>query len=169
MRFYSAEAMPAPPLLIKMRGDLKAAMKTKDAARLSVLRALMASTLNASKTSSPIKTNAQMVALLKKHMTASRDAADEFAQAGRQDLAEKEQSQAAIMAEYVQEGGMRELSDEALQGIIIATKSEAVADGVKPQQLLSEILRSLMAPNGPLEAFEVDKKDVVTRVRQLIK
>jgi uncharacterized protein len=152
-----------------MRGDLKAAMKAKDTARLSVLRALIASTLNASKTSTPVKTNSQLVALLKKHLTASNDAADEFAKAGREDLVEKEQSQAAILSEYVKESGLRTLSQKELDHAIIAVRDEAAADGIGPGQLLNETIKRLMAGNGPLETVDVDKKDVVKRVRELLK
>jgi uncharacterized protein len=168
LRCYSEAAIPAPPLLVKMRSDLKAAMKAKDTARLSVLRAVIASTLNASKTSSPVKTDSQMVALLKKHLTASKDAAVEFAKAGREDLVEKEQGQAAIMTQYVQESGLRQLSPEELDRIIIATQSEAAADGFEPKQLLNETTRRLMASNGPLETVDIEKKVVVERLRELL-
>ncbi len=75
-------------------------MQARDTNRLSVLRSLLTETLNASKTSTPINTDLQMLALLRKSTTASRIASEEFKSAGRQDLAEKEESQARIMEEY---------------------------------------------------------------------
>jgi len=75
-------------------------MQNKDSNRLSVLRSLMSQTLNASKTSTPIQTDLQMLALLRKTANASRVASAEFKGAGRHDLADKEESQLRIMEEY---------------------------------------------------------------------
>lgn len=71
-------------------------MRAKDTHRLTVLRALLAQTLNASKTSSPISTDAQVLSLLRKNTSASKSAAEEFTTAGRQDLADKENAQIEV-------------------------------------------------------------------------
>ncbi len=104
-RPYSTELSP-PPLLAKLKGDLKAAMKARDAARLTVLRSILASTLNASKTAKPIQTDAQLVALLRKTASSSQEALDEFRSAGRDDLADKESAQIKVLEEYVSGSGL---------------------------------------------------------------
>lgn len=96
---YSTEA-GSPPLLSQLKADLKTAMKNKDTNRLAVLRSVLAATVNASKTESPITTDAHLIALLKKTAKKSRDAAAQARQAGRVDLAEKEEEQQRILEEY---------------------------------------------------------------------
>ncbi|OAA59561.1 hypothetical protein SPI_05759 [Niveomyces insectorum RCEF 264] len=101
-----------PPLLAKLKGDLKAAMKAKDAPRLTVLRTILAATLNASKTAQPIRTDAQLVALLRKTARASQEAAAEFRGADRADLAEKEEAQIRVLEEYAQASGLASVSSD---------------------------------------------------------
>lgn len=57
----SATSVPASPLLFKLKGDLKTAMKEKDTNRLNVLRGIIADVTNSAKTSNPIKTDMQLV------------------------------------------------------------------------------------------------------------
>tara|TARA_R110002060_G_scaffold10982_10_gene16267 strand:- start:37 stop:474 length:438 start_codon:yes stop_codon:yes gene_type:complete len=83
-------------LISPNRKDMKTAMQQKDSNRLAVLRALLSQTLNASKTSSPINTDMQMLSLLRKSANAAKAAAEEFKGAGRQDLADKEDLQRAV-------------------------------------------------------------------------
>src|ERR1051326_7942459 len=52
------------PTLSRLREDLKTAMRAKDAARLSVLRAVLANITNASKTNAPVKDDLALLALL---------------------------------------------------------------------------------------------------------
>ncbi|TVY31656.1 Altered inheritance of mitochondria protein 41, mitochondrial, partial [Lachnellula cervina] len=99
-RSYATGATTPPPMLLKIRKDLKSAMQNKDANRLSVLRALLSQTLNASKTSSPINTDMQMLALLRKSSAQSRAASEEFKKNGREDLASKEEDQIKVLEEY---------------------------------------------------------------------
>ena len=129
---------PAPPLLQKLKGDLKAAMRAKDAARLTVLRSVLSATLNASKTASPIATDAQLVALLKKTRASSLEAAGEFTAAGRADLADGERAQIAVLDEYVAGSGVQELDGNALRDIVAATVQAAREDAA---ELLERPLR----------------------------
>ncbi|KAK5628374.1 hypothetical protein RRF57_004089 [Xylaria bambusicola] len=133
---------PAPPLLQKLKADLKAAMRAKDAARLSVLRAALSSTLNASKTSSPITTDVALVGLLRKQARGCADARDEFAAAGRDDLVAKEEAQIAVLNEYMANSGVEELSSDRLRAVV-----QGVVAGLgdeKPK--MGDIMKTLLAP-----------------------
>lgn len=138
-------------------------MQNKDSNRLSVLRALLAQTLNASKTSHPINTDMQMLALLRKSASASRAAAEEFKGAGREDLAEKEDLQVKIMEEYA--GGVETMSEEqireAVQGVLVKMKAE----GTKIQ--VGDLLKKVFAPEV-LGEKPVEKGDAVKIARQLL-
>ncbi|KAH8681385.1 Yqey-like protein-domain-containing protein [Xylariales sp. PMI_506] len=168
VRFYSSDP-PPPPLLQKLKADLKTAMRAKDAARLSVLRSILSATLNASKTANPINTDAQLVALLRKTARASEEASAEFKSAGREDLVEKEEQQISILDEYVSGSGVQVLGDEELKtivsGVVTAMTSEGVVQG---KAKLGDVMKKLLAPGGPLEGKSVEKADLARVVKQVV-
>ncbi|TPX14991.1 uncharacterized protein E0L32_004821 [Thyridium curvatum] len=165
-RAYSAEA-PPPPLLTKLKGDLKTAMKAKDTARLGVIRSVISSTLNASKTASPIKTDAQLVALLRKQARSAQEAAEEFRAAGREDLVEKEEAQVRILEEYAAGSGIESIGEAELQPIVEAVLAEMAAEGVTAKSQMGEAMKRLLAPGGPLDGKDVQKTEVIKVVKEL--
>ncbi|KAE9363048.1 hypothetical protein N431DRAFT_433263 [Stipitochalara longipes BDJ] len=162
-RCYATNTTTTPPMLLKIRKDMKTAMQNKDSNRLSVLRALLTQTLNASKTSNPINTDMQMLALLRKSASASRAASEEFKGAGRADLAEKEDLQIKIMEEYA--GGVETIGEEqireAIKGVLVQMKTE----GTKIQ--VGDLLKRVFAPEV-LGEKPVEKGDVAKIVRQIL-
>ncbi|CAK7226222.1 hypothetical protein SBRCBS47491_006157 [Sporothrix bragantina] len=165
-RLYSSDdAPPAPPLLAKLKGDLKAAMKAKDKARLTVLRSVLAATLNASKTAQPIDTDAKLVALLRKTARTSQDAATEFKDAGRADLAEKEQEQIQILEAYAQEGAGESLSLEDVKAAAETVLSELKAAGGSVRA--GDVIKQLLAPGGPLDGKDFNKAEMAQIVKKL--
>lgn len=165
---YSTEA-PSPPLLAKLKEDLKMAMRAKDTNRLAVLRSVLAATLNASKTDKPIQTDAQLVSLLQKTARKSQDAAEEARAAGREDVAEKEDAQRKILEEYAASSGAREIGEAELRQIIESTKANLVATGVEPKALMGKMVGALLMPGGSLEGVMVDKKEVVKVISEVAK
>ncbi|CAK7568271.1 MAG: hypothetical protein SEPTF4163_006258 [Sporothrix epigloea] len=165
-RYYSSEDVaPAPPLLAKLKGDLKAAMKAKDKARLVVLRSVLAATLNASKTAQPIDTDAKLVALLRKTARTSQDAASEFKEAGRTDLAEKEQEQIQILEAYAQEGAGESASPEEVTAAAEAVMSELKAANASARA--GDVIKRLLAPGGPLDGKDFNKAEMAKIVKNL--
>lgn len=168
-RFYADEAAPPPPpLLAKLKGDLKTAMRAKDAPRLAVLRSVLSATLNASKTASPIRTDQQLVALLRKQAKSQRMSAEEFRGAGREDLAEKEMSQIRVLEEYAEGSGVQTVEGEELRAILEATKAELAAEGVTGRSALGETMKRLFAPGGPLDGKDVEKGEVSRLVKEIM-
>lgn len=173
VRFYSAppsaDAPPAPsPLLARLKGDLKTAMRAKDAARLAVLRSVLAAVTNASKTARPVATDAQLVALLQKTARASEDATAEFRGAGRADLVDKEQRQIDILREYVAASGVAVADAGELQSAVEAVVADLTreAGGAKPK--LGDVMKALLAPGGPLEGKTVEKADLARVVKDVV-
>ncbi|CAK7273559.1 hypothetical protein SEPCBS57363_005712 [Sporothrix epigloea] len=165
-RNYSSEDVaPAPPLLAKLKGDLKAAMKAKDKARLVVLRSVLAATLNASKTAQPIDTDAKLVALLRKTARTSQDAASEFKEAGRTDLVEKEQEQIQILEAYAQEGAGESASSEEVTAAVEAVMSELKAANASVRA--GDVIKRLLAPGGPLDGKDFNKAEMAKIVKKL--
>ena len=99
-RLLSQESASTPSVLSSLQPDLKAALRSKDKPRLAVLRALLADITNASKTSTPVASDATFYLLLQKQIKASHAAVGEFQAAKRDDLVDKEKVQLAVLKEY---------------------------------------------------------------------
>lgn len=151
-RYYSTETAAAPPpLLSKLKSDLKTAMRAKDAPRLAVLRNILAATTNAAKTSSPIKTDVQLIALMRKTARGNQEALDEAKSVNRQDLVEKEEAQLRVIDEYVAGAGIKILEEDELRAIVeeVVQRSEGKKQG--------EITKELMSKDWAAEGKYVDK------------
>ncbi|KAK3688109.1 hypothetical protein B0T22DRAFT_145029 [Podospora appendiculata] len=167
---YSSQAdLPPPPLLAKLKGDLKTAMRAKDATRLSVLRSVLAATLNASKTASPIQTDVQLVALLRKTARSCQESVTEFRGAGREDLAEKEEAQIRVLEEYTAGSGVESVSETQVREMAAAVKAALASEGITDAKTATgEAMKRLFAPGGPLDGKDVDKKEASKIVRGVI-
>lgn len=151
-RCYSAEAAAAPPpLLSKLKADLKTAMRAKDAPRLTVLRNVLAATTNAAKTSSPIKTDIQLIMLMRKTAKGNQEALEEAKAANRQDLIEKEEAQLRVIDEYVAGTGVKIVEEDELRAIVedVVQRSEGKKQG--------DITKELMSKDWAAEGKIVDK------------
>jgi len=162
-RCYATGTTTTPPMLLKIRKDMKTAMQNKDSNRLSVLRALLSQTLNASKTSNPINTDMQMLALLRRSANASKAASEEFKNAGRQDLADKEDLQVSIMEEYAGDVKVmdREEIREAVEKVLVALRGEG------GKVAMGDVLKRLFSPEV-LGDKPVEKGDVAKIVKELL-
>lgn len=151
--------------MAKIRSDLKTAMRAKDTTRLNVLRSVITEVSNASKTSSPIKTDLQVLALLRKKAAMSRDASKQFAEAKRDDLKEKEDAQTNVVEEYI--GEVAVMSEEDIEKIVKDTIEgmKSPASDLKPGQ----VLQKLFEPNGVLDGKPVEKKIVAQAVARLLR
>lgn len=165
-RAYSSDP-PPPPLLAKLKGDLKSAMRAKDAPRLAVLRSVLATTLNASKTNSPIQTDLQLVNLLRKQARSQRESVQEFRAANREDLAEKEEAQIRILEEYANGSGVQSITGDELRSMIEAVVGELAAEGTAGSKVMGESMKKLFSPGGVLEGKDVDKAEVTSLLKEL--
>ncbi|KAG9241928.1 Yqey-like protein-domain-containing protein [Calycina marina] len=162
-RCYATDTSTTPPMLLKIKNDMKTAMRNRDSDRLSVLKGIIAQTLNASKTSSPITTDMQVLALLKKNTSASRAASEQAKGAGRQDLADKEECQLKVMEEYINDVEVMGEDDirSAIQGVVDAIKSSAI------QVREGDVLKKVFSPEV-LGGKPVEKKAVAKMVKQIL-
>ncbi|KAL6881920.1 hypothetical protein HDV57DRAFT_517754 [Trichoderma longibrachiatum] len=163
-RFYSADADAPPPLLQKLKGELKAAMRAKDAPRLSVLRSIMSANLNASKTTSPIRTDVQLVALIRKLQKSAQDAVADAQAAGRDDLVQKENQQISILDEYIAASGVQTMGEAEVRVLINEAIEAAKGAGAAGKSLMGDVMKRV---NGALDGKDVDRKSVAALVKEL--
>jgi uncharacterized protein YqeY len=136
-------------------------MKAKDTNRLNVLRTILAEVTNSAKTSSPIKSDMQLLSLLRKRAAAAKTAGDEFKAAGRDDLVEKEEQQAAVMEEYA--GSVETLSESDIKDAILKA-----VEGASEKQNMGQVLKKILGPGGSLEGKSVDRATVARIVKQVL-
>jgi uncharacterized protein len=89
----------------RLRTDLTASMKARDAVRSSTLRMLLTSVTNAEVAGKQQRrlSDDEVVGVLSTEAKKRREAAEAFEQAGRSDSAAKERAEAAIIADYLPE------------------------------------------------------------------
>jgi uncharacterized protein YqeY len=104
-----------------------------------------------------------MLALLRKSANASRIASAEFKAAGRQDLAEKEESQLRIMEEYANE--VETVGDEDIMAAVKRVVDKMKNEGATMQ--MGEVMKRVLAPEI-LGEKPVARGDVAKIVRQVL-
>jgi uncharacterized protein YqeY len=139
-------------------------MRAKDTNRLSVLRSILAEVTNLSKTNSPIKKDVQLLALLRKRASAAKIAADEFKTHHRLDLAEKEDIQGKILAEYA--GRVEVVSEAEIKRAVENVVGGLRSSGEKVD--VGVVLKSVLGEGGELGARPVDRGDVARVVKDVI-
>jgi uncharacterized protein YqeY len=131
---------------------------------LNVLRAIISETNNAAKTSTPIQTDLQLLSLIKKRTAASKDAAQQFLQADRPDLKEKEDAQIAVLEGYA--GQVQTTPIEEIQSAVSQVISQLQNDGKKAD--VGNVLKTLFAPGGLLDGKPAEKAEVARVVKEAV-
>lgn len=107
-------------LKAQILSDIKDSMKAKETAKLEVLRFVNAQIKNKEIELRPKEVNdSDVTQVLKKYLKQRKEAADQFAKAGREDLVEKEKFEASIVESYLPEmmteEQLKPLVEEAVQ------------------------------------------------------
>lgn len=131
--------------------------------RLDVLRAVIAETTNAAKTSKPVETDIQLLALLRKRAAAGMEAAAQFRASNRHDLEEKEMAQVKIVDEYASQ--VQTLGQDQVEEIIKQVTAKLHASG---QLNEGSVMKALFGPSGALTGQAVERGTIARRVKELI-
>ena len=130
--------------------------------RLNVLRSVIAEAGNASKTSSPIRTNMHVLSILRKKLSASKAASQEFADAKRDDLKQKQDAEIAVLDEYA--GQVETFSEDRIGEVVEQVVKSMEATSAKLNAGL--VLKELFSPGGALEDKPVEKAQVAAIVKR---
>lgn len=139
-------------------------MKAKDTNRLNVVRGILNEVTNAAKTNSPIKSDMQLLSLLRKRAAAAQSAGKEFEEAGRIDLKEKEEAQISILDEY--SGNVQTTSIDEIRSIVCKAVEDMKSSGAK--LAMGDVLKRLLAPGGDFEGKPVEKSEVAKVVKEVL-
>ena len=116
-------------LQIQVMGKIKEAMKAKDTIALQALRAVKAAFLLA-KTATGVQeelTEEQELKIIQKQVKQRKDSAAIFIQQNRQDLADPELAEIAVLEQFLPEA----LSEEEIEKVVLKTIAQLGASGMK--------------------------------------
>jgi uncharacterized protein YqeY len=120
---YASTSTSENTVLARLQSDLKIAMRSKNKPALNTIRGLQAEIINASKTAKPITTDGALYSLIQKQIKSSSASIEEFRNAKREDLVEKEQQNLDILKAYaddiptVGESEVDSLVKSAIEGL----------------------------------------------------
>lgn len=125
----------------KINEDLNNALKAKDNVRIDTLRSVRAEILKMDKSGMNREMNEEEeIQLLNKQAKMRKESIDLFAQAGRQDLVDKEQAQLNIISEYLP----KQMSKEEADAIVAKIVSDAGAVSQKDfGKVMGEVMKQL--------------------------
>jgi uncharacterized protein YqeY len=108
--------------------DMTAAMKAQDAARTSTLRMLKAAITNREKEGGGELTDEDVQKLLRSQVKQRRDSVEQFQNAGRQELADKESVEISIIEAYLPQAASQEEIDQAVAAAISETGASSMKE-----------------------------------------
>lgn len=121
----------------RLNEDMKAAMKARETLRVSVLRLARAAIVDAEVAQGTELDDAGVIAVLEKEAKKRRESIEEFTQAGRADLAAKEQQELEVLTAYLPQP----MSVEELRAVV----RECIAEvGATSRKDIGAVMKALM-------------------------
>jgi uncharacterized protein len=108
--------------------DLTIAMKAKDAARTSTLRMLKAAIVNRQIEKGGELDEEELMKLLRSQAKQRRDSVEQYEKGGRQDLADKELAEIAVIEGYLPQAASQGEIDQAVAAAIAETGATSVKE-----------------------------------------
>ena len=134
--------------------DMKAAMRAKESERLATIRLLIAEIKRKEVDERIELTDAQVLAVVEKMIKQRKDSITQFENGGRQDLADKEKSELAVLSAYMPAG----LSDEEVAAEVAAAVAASGAAGPQDMGKVMGILKPKLAGRADMTAVSAQVK-----------
>ena len=112
----------------KIIGDMKTAMKEKNAERLSVLRMVKSALMNKKIEKGEDLTDEEVSKALQTMLKQRRDSAEQYENAGRTELAEKEQQEITVIEDYLPQSATVEEIEKAVSQAVEETGASSIKD-----------------------------------------
>lgn len=112
----------------KIINDMTAAMKAKDAVRTSTLRMVKAAIMNREKEGGGAVTDEDVLKLLRSQVKQRRDSVEQYQKAGRQELADKEIAEIAVIESYLPQAASEAEIEQAVTEAIAETGATSMKD-----------------------------------------
>ena len=136
--------------------DMTAAMKAKDALRTSTLRMVKAAIMHREKEGAGELGDDDVLKLLRSQMKQRRDSVEQYQKAGRQDLADKETAEIAVIEFYLPQAASESEIEQAVSAAITET-------GATSMKEMGAVMKAAMAK---LAGKNADGKTVSETVKK---
>jgi uncharacterized protein YqeY len=136
--------------------DITAAMRTKDAVRLSALRMLKAAVMNKEVEKKRDLEDGEVLQVVASLVKQRRDSVEQFSKGGRTDLADKETAEIAILEHYMPPA----ISADEIEAAVAAAIAETGASSAKD---MGKVMKAVMPK---LAGKNADGKAVNDAVRR---
>jgi uncharacterized protein YqeY len=120
---------------------MKAAMRAKDAPRLSAIRLLQAAIKQREVDERIELDDAQVVAVIEKMVKQRRDSISQYEAAGRQDLADAEKFELALLQDYMPQ----QMDDAEIEAAVAKAVADSGAAGVQDMGKVMGLLKPALA------------------------
>ncbi|KAG0254577.1 hypothetical protein BG011_005653 [Mortierella polycephala] len=158
--FYTTEAAPATPqLLLRIKADVKDAMRSKDKERLAVVKGILSDLTYLEKSpQAPAQvTDSVIQVLIQKSIKRRQESVLSFTDAGRPDQAQQERKEIEMLKVYLPQAMTpQEIEDEVRRVV-----KEQGATGSKD---MGKVMKEL----GSLDPAKAPKKDVSDMVKKVL-
>ena len=128
-------------LKARISDDMKAAMRAKDAPRLSAIRLLLSAMKQKEVDERVELSDTDVVAIIDKMLKQRRESIAQFEKAGRTDLADGEKFEIGVLSAYMPQ----QLGAAEVEQAIAAAIAESGASGVKDMGKVMALLKSRLA------------------------
>lgn len=125
----------------QIQDDMKSAMRAKQAEKLGTIRMLLAAIKQKEIDEQIELQDPQILSVINKMIKQRRDAAEQFKSAGRDELAEKEQSEMLVLQAYLPQQLSDDEIEQALSKAIDQTGAESIRDMGKVMGMLQSELQ----------------------------
>jgi hypothetical protein len=112
----------------RITGDMTAAMKAREAGRLSTLRMVKAAVQNREIEKGGELTEEELTKALQSLVKQRRDSVEQYEKAGRAELAEKERAEIAVIEGYLPRGASREEIERAVEEAVAETGASSLKE-----------------------------------------
>lgn len=144
-------------LKTRLEADMKAAMKARDTETRDAVRYVLSAVKNAEIDKRSELTGEEELKLIRSQVKQRQDSIEQFRAGGRDDLAEKEESQVRILERYLPQ----QMDDDELEQFVNAGIAEAGAEGPKDMGKVMGLLT-------PRSDGRVDGRRLSTAVRNAL-
>ncbi|MBC3812124.1 GatB/YqeY domain-containing protein [Undibacterium aquatile] len=121
--------------------DMKAAMRAKEAGKLGTIRLLTAAMKQKEVDERVELDDGMILAIIEKMIKQRKDSIQQFEAGGRQDLADIEKAELAVLSTYMPAA----LSDEEVQAAVAAAVAETGAAGPQDMRKVIDVLKMKLA------------------------
>ena len=141
-------------LKTKIQDDMKSAMKAGDKDRLRVVRMILAAIKQQEVDQRTDVDDAAVLATLNKMVKQRRDSVTQFRDGGRDDLADGEEAEIAVLETYLPE----QLSDDEIEALIETAISESGASGMRDMGKVMALVKNRAEGRADLGAVSAKVK-----------